>query len=84
MKKRSNLAIMGRLIKEVKPLSGYMTMAILLGTLGNVTASIITVFGGFAILDVLGLQQKKLIKVDIKGQVTALFDVDKVSSMFYN
>lgn len=62
MKKRSNLAIMGRLIKEVKPLSGYMTMAILLGTLGNVTASFITVFGGFAILDVLGLPSPMSVK----------------------
>lgn len=55
MKKRSNLQVMGRLIGEVKPLSGYMVLSIILGTLGNLAATFITVFGGYAILDVLGV-----------------------------
>lgn len=62
MKKRSNLQIMGRLIKEVKPLSGYMSLSILMGTLGNLAATFITVFGGFAVLDVLGISAPMSVK----------------------
>ena len=60
--KRSNLQVMGRLIGEVKPLSGYMLLSILLGTLGHLAATFITVFGGFAILDVLGYSAPMSVK----------------------
>lgn len=55
MKKRSNISIMLRLSGLVKPLSGYMSAAILMGLTGHLCAAFITVFGGFAVLDVLGL-----------------------------
>lgn len=54
MKKRSNISIMMRLSGLVKPLSGYMSAAILMGLAGHLCAAFITVFGGFAVLDVLG------------------------------
>lgn len=54
MKKRSNISIMIRLSGLVKPLSGYMSAAILMGLAGHLCAAFITVFGGFAVLDVLG------------------------------
>lgn len=54
MKKRSNISIMIRLSGLVKPLSGYMSAAILMGLTGHLCAAFITVFGGFAVLDVLG------------------------------
>lgn len=54
MKKRSNLSVMMRLSGLVKPLSGYMSAAIIMGLIGHLCAAFITVFGGFAVLDVLG------------------------------
>lgn len=51
--KRSNLSIMMRLIKLVKPLTGFMLLAIMMGVIGNLCATFITVFGGFSILHVL-------------------------------
>lgn len=52
-KKRSNLKIMLKLAGLVKPLSGYMILAILMGLIGNLCATFIAVLGGYAILDVL-------------------------------
>ncbi len=51
--KRSGLRVMTRLIGLVKPLSGYMVLAIFMGLVGNLFASFITIFGGYAILGVL-------------------------------
>lgn len=53
MKKRSNFSVMARLIGLVKPLTGYMILAILMGIIGNLCATFITIFGGYAILDLL-------------------------------
>lgn len=53
MKKRSNIAICGRLIGLVKPLSGYMLLAILMGLAGHLCAAFITILGGYAVLDLL-------------------------------
>lgn len=58
MKKRSNLKVMARLITLVKPLTPYMICAIIMGLIGHLTASFITIFGGYAVLDVLGLSTK--------------------------
>ncbi len=55
MSQRSNLQIMRRLLKEVRPLSGYMTLSVLAGTIGHLAASFITILGGYAVLTVLGL-----------------------------
>ena len=51
--KRSGFQIMARLIGLVKPLSGYMILAITMGLIGHLCAAFITVFGGYAILHVL-------------------------------
>ena len=44
---------MSRLIGLVKPLAGYMILAILMGLVGHLCATFITVFGGYAIVHVL-------------------------------
>ena len=51
--KRSGFQIMARLIGLVKPLTGYMILAIIMGLIGHLCAAFITVFGGYAILHVL-------------------------------
>ena len=56
MKKRSGFSVMCGLIGMVKPLSGYMIIAIIMGLLGHLSAIFITVFGAFAILNVLGIK----------------------------
>ena len=56
MKKRSGFQIMVRLIGLVKPLAGYMALAVTMGLIGHLAAAFITVFGGYAVADVLGLQ----------------------------
>ena len=57
-KKRSGFKVMAQLIGLVKPLSGYMCLAIVAGVLGHLCAAFITILGGYAVLAVLGLQQK--------------------------
>ena len=51
--KRSGSQIMARLVGLVKPLTGYMILAITMGLIGHLCAAFITVFGGYAILQVL-------------------------------
>ena len=55
MKKRGSLNIMLRLIGLVKPLLGFMILAVTMGIIGHLCASFITIFGGFALLDILGM-----------------------------
>ncbi len=47
MKKRSNFQIMGRLVGLVKPLIGFMILAMVMGVIGFLAAISITVFGGY-------------------------------------
>ena len=47
---------MAKLIGLVKPLTGYMILAIFMGLLGHLCASFITIFGGYAVLEVLGIE----------------------------
>ncbi len=54
MKKRGNLNIMFRLIGLIKPLLGFMISAVTMGVIGHLCASFITIFGGYALLDILG------------------------------
>jgi ATP-binding cassette subfamily C protein len=56
MMKRNGFQVMGRLVGLVRPLSGYMILAILMGLTGHLCASFITIFGGYAILNILGFQ----------------------------
>lgn len=55
-KKRSNFQIMSRLIGLVKPLTGYMVLAILMGLAGHLCASFITILGAYGVLHVLGIK----------------------------
>lgn len=53
--KRSNFSIVARLIVLVGPLTGWMLLAILMGLVGHLCATGITVLGGAALLQALGL-----------------------------
>lgn len=56
MKKQNKALVLLRMLKLVKPLSGFMILAVLFGTLGFLTAEFIPILGGEAIL--IGLGQK--------------------------
>ena len=62
MKKRSGFTVMSRLIGLVRPLAGYMTLAITMGLLGHLCASFITIFGGFAVLKLLNISAPLALK----------------------
>ncbi|MCD8086943.1 MAG: thiol reductant ABC exporter subunit CydC [Clostridiales bacterium] len=55
MKKRSGFTVMLRLVGLVKPLTGFMVLAICMGLVGHLCATSITVLGGYAVLELLGL-----------------------------
>ena len=44
---------MARLIGLVRPLAGFMALAILMGLVGHLAAAFITIFGGYTVLDLL-------------------------------
>lgn len=56
MRRRSGFTVMARLIGLVKPLTGFMVLAITMGLAGHLFAAFITIFGGYAVLDVLGVE----------------------------
>lgn len=56
MKKRSGFVVMARLIGLVKPLTGFMLLAIFMGLIGHLCAAFITILGGYGVLDVLGAE----------------------------
>ena len=55
MKQRSGFKVMAKLIGLVKPLTGYMLLAIFMGLLGHLCACLITVLGGYAVANLLGI-----------------------------
>ena len=55
LQKRSGFTVMFRLVGLVKPLMGFMILAILMGLIGHLCASFITIFGGYAVAEVLEL-----------------------------
>lgn len=55
MKKRSGFRVMLRLICLVKPLAGFMILAIVMGLIGHLSATFITVLGGYAVVKLAGL-----------------------------
>lgn len=65
MKRRSGFKVMMKLIHLVKPLAGFMLLAIFMGLIGHLCATFITVFGSFAVLDVLNF--------DVPFSLTFLF-----------
>lgn len=54
-RKQSSLKIMARLIKLVKPLAGFMVLAVILGVTGFLCAIQITVAGGLTLLTAAGI-----------------------------
>ena len=62
---RSGFQIMGRLVSLVKPLTGFMILAVLMGLIGHLCAAWITVLGGYAILHVLQGQELTLLFASI-------------------
>ena len=50
MKKQSKITVLLRMVKLVKPLTGFMLLAILMGTLGFLCAQFIPILGGYAVL----------------------------------
>lgn len=50
-KRPSGFATMARMIVLVKPLAAYMALAIFTGVLGHIAASIITILGGYGIVN---------------------------------
>ena len=55
MKRRSGFVVMARLIGLVKPLTGFMVLAIAMGLIGHLLAAFITILGGYAVLRLLGI-----------------------------
>ena len=65
MKRRSGFTVMMRLIGLVKPLTGYMILAIIMGLIGHLSATFITIFGGYAVAE--------LLQIDTSFTLTFLF-----------
>lgn len=62
-KKRSGLAVMLGLIGMIKPLLGYMILAIIMGCVGNLMATFITILGGYGFLGVTGGNNENLLGI---------------------
>lgn len=56
MKTRSGIQVLLGLIGMVKPLLAKMCMAVLMGSIGNLMATFITILGAYGIVTVLGLE----------------------------
>ena len=54
-KTRSSFRVMAGLIGMVKPLLGLMALAVLMGCVGNLAATFLTVFGGYGLMSAAGL-----------------------------
>ena len=65
MKKRSGFKIMRRLIGLVKPLGGFMILAVIMGLIGHLAAAFITIFGAYAVAG--------LISINVPFTLTFLF-----------
>ncbi len=63
--KRSGFTVMLRLTGLVKPLAGFMVLAILMGLIGHLCAAFITIFGGYAVVN--------LLEIDTPFTMTVLF-----------
>ena len=74
MKRRSGFAVMARLIGLVKPLAGFMVLAIAMGLTGHLLAAFITILGGYAVLGVL--------EIDTALPLTAVFVCVVVFAVF--
>lgn len=69
MKQRSGFAVMRQLIGLVKPLTGTMLAAIGMGLAGHLCAAFLTIFGGWAVLSVLGFAVPLTLSVLFAGMI---------------
>ncbi|MGC4018150.1 MAG: ABC transporter ATP-binding protein [Muricomes sp.] len=53
MKRRNGFKVMTKLIGLVKPLTGFMILAIVMGFIGHLCAAFITILGGYAVLELM-------------------------------
>jgi len=88
MKKQSKVIILLRMIKLVKPLTGFMIMAVFFGTMGFLAAEFIPIFGGFAVINALGgntwLSQKAIfILLPILAILRAIFRLSEQRTNHY-
>ncbi|MGI6076788.1 MAG: amino acid ABC transporter ATP-binding/permease protein [Fastidiosipilaceae bacterium] len=67
--KRSGFTVVTKLIGLVRPLTGYMILAIVMGLIGHLCATFITILGGYALLNVLHLQIALSLNFIIAGVV---------------
>ncbi len=56
-KRRSGIQVMAGLIGMITPLLGYMFLAILMGCIGNLMATFITILGGYGFLGIFGAKE---------------------------
>ena len=56
-KRRSGIQVMAGLIGMITPLLGYMFIAIIMGCIGNLMATFITILGGYGFLGVFGAKE---------------------------
>ena len=70
-KNKSGFAVMASLIGLVRPLAGYMVLAICMGAVGHLFAAFITVFGGYAVLE--ALHQEVVMPFGMQLSLTGIF-----------
>ena len=59
--KRSGFTVMMKLAGLIRPLSGFMVLAVVMGLAGNLAAAFITILGGYGILSVLEMNAVSLV-----------------------
>lgn len=74
MKRRSGFMVMARLVGLVRPLTGFMLLAVAMGLAGHLLAAFITILGGYAVLGVL--------EMDTALSLTAVFICVVVFAVF--
>lgn len=75
MKNRSTLNVMWKLLGLVRPLTGWMIVAVVTGVLGFICASFITIIGAAALLNISGLGNSKLVDMGMVFAIMATFAV---------
>lgn len=55
--KRNGFQVMTGLIGMIRPLLGYMVIAIIMGCIGNLMATFITILGGYGFLSIFGVKE---------------------------
>lgn len=73
MQKRSNVKVCFHLIHLVRPLTGFMILAVLMGFLGHLCATAIPVLGGIAFLSMIDQTGFSLTGIFIAAALCALF-----------